>query len=193
MIKSKYLLPKMNELFDQFVGASYFLQLDLMNGCYQLEVDSRDHYKIASVTQQEQYVWKVISFGLTNALSIFQMLMNDTLQGCIGQRVIVYLVNILVRFKSEQEHIMQIRQVFGQSRTQVLYAKKSMRRLLQSSIKFLGYQIGKNGIHVDGSKVDTSVKWSKPMTLKEALSFMATCLFFKRFIPSYQLSVSKLI
>lgn len=50
MIKSKYLLLKMDELFDQFVGAFYFLQLDLMNGCHQLEGDLRDHYKIASVT-----------------------------------------------------------------------------------------------------------------------------------------------
>lgn len=119
MIKSKYLLLKMDELFDQFVGAFYFLQLDLMNGCHQLEGDLRDHYKIASVTQQEQYVWRVISFDLTNDLSTLQMFMNDTLQGCIGQCVIVYLVNILVRSRSEQEHIMQIREVFGQARTQV--------------------------------------------------------------------------
>lgn len=88
---------------------------------------------------------------------------------------------------------MQIREVFGQARTQVWYAKKSMRRLLQSSIKFLGSQISKNGIHANESKVDTSVKWLKSMTLKEALSFMATCSFFKRFIPSDQPSVSKLI
>lgn len=50
MIKSKYLLLKMDELFNQFVGAFYFPQLDLMNGCHQLEGDLRDHYKIASVT-----------------------------------------------------------------------------------------------------------------------------------------------
>ena len=184
-IKSKYPLPKMDELFDQLVGASHFSQLDLVSGYHQVEVDSKDQYKTAFVTHEGQYVWKVMPFGLTNAPSTFQMLMNDTLRGLIGKCVIVYLDDILVYSKSEQEHIQHLREVFGRLRSQGLYAKKSKTKLLQSSIKFLGHRVDKDGIHVDESKVDTIVKWPKPVKPKEALSFVATCSFFRRFIPKF--------
>ena len=111
--------------------------------------------------------------------------MNDTLRGLIGKCAIVYLDDILVYSKNEQEHIQHLREVFGRLRSQGLYAKKSKTKLLRSSIKFLGHRVDKDGIHVDESKVDTIVKWPKPVKPKEALSFVATCSFFRRFIPKF--------
>lgn len=57
---------------------------------------------------------------------------------------------------------------------------------MQSSVNFLGHRVDKNGIHVDESKADTVVKMAEACeTPKEALSFVATCLFFRRFIPKF--------
>lgn len=74
---------------------------------------------------------------------------------------------------------------FKRLRDQGLYAKRSKTRLFQSSIKFLGHRVDKDGIHVDESKVEAIVKWPKPVKPKEALSFVATCSFFRRFIPKF--------
>lgn len=124
-------------------------------------------------------------FGLTNAPSTFQMLMNETLRGLIGKSVIVYLDDILVYSKSETDHINHLREVFQRLRDQCLYAKRSKTLLLQSFIIFLGHRVDQKGIRVDETKADAIVKWLVPAKPKEALSFVATGSFFRRFIPKF--------
>lgn len=184
-IKSEYPLPKMDGLFDQLVGASHFSQLDLVSRYHQVEVEPKNQYKTAFITHEGQYIWKVMPFGFTNAPSTFQMLVNETLRELIGKCVIVYLDDILVYSQSESEHVQHLREVFKRLRDQGLYAKRSQTKLFQSSIKFLGHRVDKDEIHVDESKVEAIVQWPKPIKPKEALSFVATCSFFRRFIPKF--------
>ena len=75
-VKNKYLLPRIDDLFDQLNGASVLSKIDLRSGYRQLRIKDADVYKMAFRARYGHYDFLVMSFGLTNALAAFMDLMN---------------------------------------------------------------------------------------------------------------------
>jgi hypothetical protein len=76
-IKSKYPLPRIEDLFDQLQGACVFLKIDLRSGYHQLKIRSEDILKTAFTCKYGLYEYTVMSFVLTNAPAFFMHLMNS--------------------------------------------------------------------------------------------------------------------
>jgi hypothetical protein len=103
-IKNKYPLPRIDILFDQLVGAKVFSKIDLHSGYHQIKIRPEDVPKTAFSTRYWLYEYLVMSFGLTNAPAHFMYLMNFVFMSELDKFVMVFIDDILVYSKNEEEH-----------------------------------------------------------------------------------------
>jgi hypothetical protein len=108
-IKNKYPLPKIEDLFDQLTGARVFSKIDLRTGYHQLKIRATDIPKTAFTTRYGLYEYTVMSFGLTNAPAYFMNLMNKVFMEFLDKFVVVFIDDILIYSKSEEEHANHLR------------------------------------------------------------------------------------
>src|SRR4051812_28238124 len=103
-IKNKYPLPVINDLFDQLEGSCVFPKIDLRSGYHQLKIREGDIPKTTFTTRYGLYEYTVMSFGLTNAPAYFMNLMNKVFMEFLDKFVVVFIDDILIYSKNEQEH-----------------------------------------------------------------------------------------
>jgi hypothetical protein len=103
-IENKYPLPRIEDLFDQLKGARVFFKIDLRLGYHQLRIRPSDIAKSTFTTRYGLYEYTVMSFGLTNALAYFIYLMNKVFMEYLDKFVVVFIDDILVYSRNEEEH-----------------------------------------------------------------------------------------
>jgi hypothetical protein len=104
MIKNKYPLPRIDILFDQLANARVFSKVDLRSGYHQIKIHSEDIPKTAFFTRYGLYEYLVMSFRLTNAHAHFMYLMNSVFMSELDKFIVVFIDDILVYSKNEEEH-----------------------------------------------------------------------------------------
>nr|GEV35210.1 putative reverse transcriptase domain-containing protein [Tanacetum cinerariifolium] len=110
-VKNVYPLPRIDDLFDQFQGAKWFLKINLRSGYHQLKVHEEYIPKTAFRTRYGHYEFVVMPFGLTNAPEISMDLMNQVCRPMVNKSVIVFINDILVYTKKNDEHEVHLRKV----------------------------------------------------------------------------------
>ena len=103
-VKNKYLLPRIDDLFDQLKGASIFSKIDLRSEYHQLKIKDADAHKMAFRTRHGHYEFLVMPFGLTNSPVDFMDLMNRVFRPYVDQFVVVFIDEILVYSKDRESH-----------------------------------------------------------------------------------------
>jgi hypothetical protein len=103
-IKNKYPLPRIDVLFEQLRGVKVFSKIDLNSGYHQLRIREEDIEKTTFSTRYGHYEYIVMSFGLTNAPAMFMEAINRMLHEYLDDFIIVFLDDILIYSKSEEEH-----------------------------------------------------------------------------------------
>ncbi|XP_019250938.1 PREDICTED: uncharacterized protein LOC109229841 [Nicotiana attenuata] len=153
-IKNKYPLPRIDNLFDQLQGAKVFSKIDLRSGYHQLRIRASDVPKTAFRTRYGHYEFLVMSFGLTNAPAAFMELMNRVFRPYLDLFVIVFIDDILVYSRSQEEHEQHLRVVLQTLKDSQLYAKFSKCEFWLSSVAFLGH-VAVIAIAIRGSQLRT--------------------------------------
>ncbi|GJT33357.1 putative reverse transcriptase domain-containing protein [Tanacetum coccineum] len=154
------------------------------SGYHQLRVHEDDIPKTAFRTRYGHFEFTVMPFGLTNALAIFMDLMNKVCRPYLDKFVIVFIYDILIYFKTQDEHVEHLRSVLELLKKEKLYAKFSKYEFWLREVQFLGHMINGNGIHVDPSKIEAVKNWKAPKTPTEVCSFLGLVGYYHRFIEN---------
>jgi len=111
-VKNKYSLPLISELISQLCKTKYFTKLDVYWGFNNVCIKPGDEWKVAFQTNRGLFEPLVMFFGMTNSLATFQTMMNDIFRDLIAEGImVVYLDNILIFTRTEEEHAKAIRWV----------------------------------------------------------------------------------
>ena len=191
-MKNKYPLPRIKDLFDQLKGASVFLKINLRSGYYQLRVKDVDVPKTAFRTRYDHYEFLVMPFGLTNTPAAFMDLMNRVFRPYLDQFVVVFIDDILVYSRDEQEHEQHLKIVLHTLREKKLYAKLRKCDFWLKEVSFLGHIMSAKGIRVDPAKIEAMVNWKPPRSVTEVKSFLGLVGYYRRFVEGFAVIASPL-
>ena len=183
--KNRFPIPLIDDLIDRLQGASVFTKIDLRWGYNQVRIHQDDIEKTAFRTRYGHYQYKVMPFGLTNAPATFQALVQDILKPLLDICVIVYIDDILIYSRNDQEHVQHIRQVLEILRTHKMYGNMAKCEFFKESVEYLGHVISSKGISTDPKKVEAVKQWPTPTNIKEMQSFLGLCNYYRRFIEGY--------
>ncbi|KAI3814006.1 hypothetical protein L1987_18745 [Smallanthus sonchifolius] len=184
-IKNRYPLPRIDDLFDQLQGSSFYSKIDLRSGYHQLKIQEEDIPKTAFRTRYGHYEFLVMPFGLTNAPAVFMDLMNRVCKPYLDKFVIVFIDDILIYSRTKEEHEHHLKLILELLRNEKLYAKFSKCEFWIREVHFLGHVINKKGIHVDPTKIEAIKNWEAPRTPTEVRQFLGLAGYYRRFIENF--------
>jgi hypothetical protein len=198
-IKSRYQLPRIDDLLDSARGASIFSALDLAGGFHQIKIAPEDREKTAFSTPFGHYQWSVLPQGLCNSPSSFSSTMQKVFEDFVvngkysvsngkdplKRFLLIYLDDLLLMSSSPEEHLKHLRLVFERMRQHRFQVKLSKCHFFQSQIKYLGHILSSDGVRVDPAKVQTLVDWEFPSTSLGMQQFLGLANYFRKHIGNF--------
>jgi hypothetical protein len=166
-------------------GESVFSKIDLRLGYHQLKIREQDIPKTAFRTWYGLYEYTMMSFGLTNTPAYFMYLMNKVIMEHMDKFVVIFIDDILIFSKTEEEHEKHLRLVLEKLRSNKLYAKFSKCEFWLTKVAFLGHVISAGGVSVDPGKVKDVLNWMPLTTASEIRSFLGLAGYYRRFIKDF--------
>ncbi|KAJ2914471.1 hypothetical protein MD484_g5943, partial [Candolleomyces efflorescens] len=183
--KNRYPIPHIDDLLDRTQGCKLFTVIDLKNAFNLIRIRAGDEWKTAFRTPQGLYEYLVMPFGLTNAPATFQSFIQDILREHLGILCVVYLDDILIFSKTQEEHDHHVKLVLEKLKDARLFANPSKCEFDKSQVEYLGYLISSEGIKMSPKKLATITDWPTPKSAHDVQVFLGFCNFYRRFIDHY--------
>ena len=183
--KDSFPLPRIDESLDALCGSKFFSTLDLASGYYQVAMAERDKHKTAFVCPFGLYEFNRMSFGLCNAPSTFQRLMNQTMSDFMWSILLVYLDDLLIYTPTFDKHLIALELVLGRLRLIGVRLNPDKCHFAYFVVKFLGHLVSAEGVATDPDKVEAVRNWPEPKTVKDVRSFLGLASYYRRFVKDF--------
>ena len=174
---------EVEEMFAGLKGQNVFSKVDLQNAFLQIPLDQPSKEVTTIHTSWGLFKYNFLPFGLTVAPGLFQQTMDAVIKGLPGVRS--YQDDLLVFAKTREEHdgrLMKLLQVL-QTRNVRINVEKSLIGVRQ--LKYLGYVIDGQGIHVDKDRIRALKDAPRPATAQELQSLLGFAQYYARFVPGF--------
>ena len=176
----QYPVPRVEDLFATLAGGQKFSKLDLSQAYQQVLLEPASRKYVTVNTHRGLYQYNRLPFGVASAPAVFQQTMEKILQGL--PRVVVYIDDILVTGRNDEEHLQTLEQVLARLQKYGLRLKREKCSFLTPSVEYLGYLVDKEGLHATAAKVEAVTQAPEPRNVQELRSFLGLVNYYAKFI-----------
>lgn len=184
-IKLPYPMPLVEEQLAVLAGNTIFSSLDLVSGYHQIPIAESSKLYTAFVTNDGHYEFNRMPFGLVNAPSVFQTVINGIVQKLDRGEAVAYLDDIILPSKDVAEGILLLRKFLTVLKPTGLTLRLSKCKFLAEEVTFLGHRINKDGMIPGNEKTDAIRMFPTPSNLHELRQFLGLTGFFRKFVKNY--------
>ncbi len=184
-VKDSYPLPRIDESLDFLARGTFISTIDLARGYWQVAVAENSKPMTAFISHCVLFQFRVLPFGLCNAPTTFQRLMNSVLAGLIYKSCAVYLDDIVVASPTFEQHLIDMREVLTRLESAGLSFKLEKCQFCRSELTFLGYKVTSEGILPNEGKVRAVTDFNTPTCVKQVRQFLGLTSYYRRFIHDY--------
>ncbi len=182
--KEPYYIPGFDEMVEMVGRGSVLSKVDLAKGFHQVVVAERDRDKTCFICPFGKFRFKRMQFGLTNAPSVFQRLMDEVLVDC-QDFARVYIDDILVVSEDWESHLGHLRRLFGTLREAGLTCKRQKCSFGRRTLEFLGHQIGGGVVSVPAARVRAIRDHPRPKTRRQLRAFLGLVGYYRKFVAGF--------
>ena len=184
--KDAFPLPRMQETMESMVGARHFSCMDLKSGFWQVKMAEKSRqYTAFTVGSMGVYEFLRMPYGLCNVPATFQRLM----QNCLGELnlsyALIYLDDIIVYSRTEEEYLTHLCAVFERFLESGLKLKPSKCHFFRTEISYLGHKVSAKGMEPGTEGIRAIAEMAPPQTYTGIRQFLGATGYFRRFIKGY--------
>lgn len=184
LIADKFPLPRIDDILDNLGRAVLFSVMDLYSGFHQIPLDEESRDITAFSTENGSFRWKVLPFGLNVSPNSFMRMMNMAFSGIAPEKLFIYVDDIIVLGKSEQDHLDE---TLKRCRERNLKINPEKCNFFRTEVLFLGHQCTSRGIKPDPSKFDTIKNYPTPHDGDAVRRFVAMANYYRKFLPNFSI------
>lgn len=181
--KDVYPLSRMDDLLDSLQDCTSFSLIDLESGYWQIPMAEADKEKTAFTCHLGTFQFRRMPFGLCNAPSTFQRVMDVVLGGLKWKTCFGYLDDTLVATPGDHAQLAALREVLERLRAAGLTAKRSKCSFGLKEIEFLGHHLSAEGMSPSPRKIEAVVQYPVPADLSATRRFLGFVNWYRKFIP----------
>ena len=183
--RDSYPLPRICDIMDTLGRSKIFSTMDLKSAYHQIPVHPADIEKTAFTCHRGLFEFTRMPFGLANAPASLQRTMDYIFGDMLGNSIMIYLDDIVVFSKSEEEHAIALKEVFTRLKKYGLRLKASKCCFGQKQVKLLGFIISEKGQAADPEKTRAISTLPEPRTVKQVRSFLGMAGYYRHCLPNF--------
>ncbi|CAA0837255.1 Uncharacterized mitochondrial protein AtMg00860, partial [Striga hermonthica] len=180
--KDLYPLPRIDQLVDSTAGCELLSLMDASQGYHQIPLAKEDWKRVSFITSKGTYCYVFMPFRLKNAGATYQRLVDQIFKDQLGRNMEVYVDDMLVKSKKEDDHAADLRETFQTLRRFGMKLNPAKCSFGVKSGKLLGYMVTKQGIEVNPEKVKAVIEMKPPANVKEVQILTGRIAGLSRFI-----------
>eukprot|EP00253_Pinus_taeda_P005850 PITA_05850 len=184
-IKDKFPIPVIDDLLDELHREIYFTKLDPRSRYHQIIMKIENIPKTTFRTHEDHYGFLVMPFGLINAPSTFQGLMNSISKPFLIKCVLVFFDDILIYNNSWKDHVQHADRVLKLLEEKQLYSKNFKCFFGAQEVEYMGYIVSHEGLKVDPNKSKSIKEWKNPTSIKHLRGFLRLTGYYRKFVNNY--------
>ncbi len=188
-VKDSYPLPNIQSIFANIGQSRWFTTMDLLNGFWQVMVKPEHRHKTAFLTSRGLYEWVVMPFGLCNAPSTFQRLMDVIIKPEYRDFIETYIDDLMTHSPDFDSHMRHLTRLLQSLEDNKLTVKLSKCKFAQLEVKFLGHIISHKQVKMNPESVKAILQWQRPKSgangVKAVRGFLGMVGWYRKFIKNF--------